>query len=61
MEFFLSVVGVVLVVEGAPWFMAPAAIRRFLQQIAQLPDGNLRVMGLFMMGLGLLVVRLAVS
>ncbi|RMF47240.1 MAG: DUF2065 domain-containing protein [Deltaproteobacteria bacterium] len=55
MSLLLLGIGLVLVFEGVPWFASPAAMRRFVLQLASLPDASLRVAGLCSMlaGLGL--------
>ncbi|MBW1743070.1 MAG: DUF2065 domain-containing protein [Deltaproteobacteria bacterium] len=55
MEFFLCVVGMVMIVEGLPYFAAPSKIKAWITKMAELPDTSLRIMGLFLMiaGLGL--------
>ena len=57
MSFFLSVVGVVLIVEGIPWFLSPEKTKLFLAQIHAFPNGTLRFFGLTAMLVGLLIVR----
>ncbi len=61
MEFLLSVIGVVLVVEGIPWFLSPETVKKTLRQLAVLPDSSLRILGMLLMLAGLLVVYLAVG
>jgi hypothetical protein len=50
--------GMVLVVEGIPWFAAPDKIRQVVMKVAELPEASLRRYGFFMMALGLLLVWL---
>jgi uncharacterized protein YjeT (DUF2065 family) len=59
MEFLLTVLGVVLVVEGIPWFLSPSAIKRVYAQMLVLPERHLRFFGLSAMLGGLLLVYLA--
>ena len=59
MNFIVTVIGVVLVVEGIPWFLSPAGVRRTLAQLTALSDQVLRVLGLLCMLAGLLAVFLA--
>jgi len=59
MEFLLTVLGVVLVVEGIPWFLSPSAIKRVYAQMLILPERHLRFFGLTAMLGGLLLVYLA--
>jgi uncharacterized protein len=59
MKFFLSVLGVVLIVEGIPWFLSPATVKKTLLQLLPMPDSTLRILGSLLMFSGLLVVYLA--
>jgi uncharacterized protein YjeT (DUF2065 family) len=58
MEFMVVVLGVVLVVEGIPWFLAPGWYKRMLLQLLPLGDTPLRMIGLAFMLSGLLLVYL---
>ena len=55
MEYFLCVLGMVMIVEGLPYFAAPSKIRAWVQKLVELPDASLRLIGFFLMlgGLGL--------
>ncbi len=53
------VVGVVLIIEGIPWFLSPEKTKKFMSQIQSLSAQQLRLYGFVMMGIGLLVVYLA--
>jgi hypothetical protein len=59
MEYFLCVLGMVMVVEGLPYFAAPAKMKVWIQKMAELPDSTLRVTGFVLMALGLGLVYLA--
>lgn len=59
-DFLLTVLGVVLVIEGIPWFLSPAGFKKLLRQIIPLPDRLLRLAGFAAMLLGLLLVRFAI-
>ncbi len=61
MDFLLTVIGVVLVLEGIPWFLSPHGVKRLLLQLAVMPDKWMRMMGLLCMLLGLLVVYIAIG
>ena len=61
LEFILTVIGTVLVVEGVPWFLSPRGVKRYLGQIFAMPDRQLRGYGLILMVTGLLVVYLGTS
>lgn len=55
MDFFLCVIGMVMILEGLPYFAFPEKIKRFILKIVETPDPALRTLGLFLMlsGLGL--------
>jgi len=57
-DFLLVVLGVVMIVEGIPWFLAPGGYKRMLLQLLPLGDGALRLIGLSFMLTGLLLVYL---
>lgn len=61
MKFFLCVLGTVLVVEGMPWFLSPRSMRRFLSQMMLFHEGRLRMVGVFLMLSGLLLVYLGTT
>ena len=61
MKFFLCVFGMVMIVEGLPYFAAPAKIKVWIQKLIELPDSNLRVMGFCLMLVGLGLVYLGRS
>lgn len=56
MKFFLCVVGVVLIIEGLPYFAFPEKIKIFLLKLQDIPDSTLRILGLFAMITGLILV-----
>lgn len=58
MEFLLVVIGVVMIVEGIPWFLAPEWYKRTLLQLLPLGETPLRLIGLTFMMSGLLLVYL---
>ncbi|MBF0143532.1 MAG: DUF2065 domain-containing protein [Magnetococcales bacterium] len=58
MRDFLTALGLVLILEGVPYFLAPGRMRVWVVRIADLPERALRQTGLVLMLLGLLVVYL---
>lgn len=61
MEFFLCVLGMVMVVEGLPYFAFPERMKFWLQKIVEMPDETLRKFGLIIMLIGLFIVYLGRS
>jgi uncharacterized protein YjeT (DUF2065 family) len=53
------VLGVVLIVEGIPWFLSPRGTKRMLSELFRMNDRSLRGLGLVLMLFGLLLVYLA--
>ena len=60
-ETLLVILGVVLIVEGMPWFLSPRNTKRMLSELFQVNDQSLRGIGLVFMLVGLLIVYLAKS
>jgi uncharacterized protein YjeT (DUF2065 family) len=58
MKYFLCVIGMVLVVEGLPYFAFPEKMKGWLARLLVIPDGHLRKVGLGLMALGLLFVAM---
>lgn len=55
MKLLICVLGLVLIVEGLPYFAFPGKMKKWMSSIQEIPDSYLRVMGFFAMGLGLLL------
>ena len=58
MEFFLSVIGMVMIVEGLPYFAFPDKMKNWIQKVLEMPEGTLRRLGLVLMLVGLTLVYL---
>ncbi len=61
MKFFLCIIGMVLIIEGLPYFAFPDKIKSYLMKVYETPEGTLRVMGLVAVIVGLLLVYLGRS
>jgi len=46
MKYFLSVIGMVLIIEGLPYFASPEKMKELLLKIPQIPTVYLRLFGL---------------
>lgn len=55
MKLFLLVLGMVLVIEGLPYIVAPEKMQGWLRKLGDVEPGALRLMGLGSLGLGLLI------
>lgn len=58
-ESLIIVLGIVLIVEGMPWFLSPLRMKRMLSELFLVNDRALRCAGLALMLFGLLLVYLA--
>ena len=56
MEFFLSVIGMVMIIEGLPYFAFPEKMKVWIYKVLELPVGTLRRFGLTLMVVGLALV-----
>ena len=55
MKLFLTLVGLVLIVEGLPYFAFPDKMKKWMRLIQDVPESQLRVMGFISMCIGLLI------
>jgi hypothetical protein len=56
MKFFLCVLGMVMIIEGLPYFAAPEKMKYWVQKVVATPDSSLRRLGLVLMVIGLFMV-----
>jgi uncharacterized protein YjeT (DUF2065 family) len=56
MKDLLCVLGLVILLEGLPYFLSPAGMKRLMEAIPRIPDRSLRIWGLVAMVFGLLLV-----
>ena len=61
MDFFLCVIGMVMVVEGIPYFAFPVKMKGWVEKILEMPEGSLRRVGLVLMVSGVFLVYLGKS
>lgn len=59
MEYFLCVLGMVMMVEGLPYFGFPDKMRQFIRFVEEQDDSTLRIMGGILMFTGLLILFIA--
>jgi hypothetical protein len=55
----LALAGLILVLEGVPYFVAPGLMKRAMSKIPELPEGTLRRWGIMAMAAGIVLVYLA--
>jgi len=56
MKLLLLLIGLVLIIEGLPYFAFPDRMKIWMKQIQEVPDTHLRIMGLVAMGIGWVIV-----
>ena len=56
MAFLLTVLAVVLVIEGIPYFAAPSKVKEWAMTLQEIPERTLRVMGFISMAAGLVAL-----
>ena len=55
MKLFLCLLGLVLIVEGLPYFAFPHKMKKWIAMMQDLPNTHLRIVGFLAMGIGLLL------
>lgn len=58
-DYFLCVAGLVLIVEGLPYFVFPEKMKQALLKVPLLPSSSLRAFGLAAIFAGLVLVFIA--
>jgi uncharacterized protein len=61
MKYFLCVIGMVMIVEGLPYFAFPDKIKTYLRKITDIPDMTLRIMGSIVVIIGLILLYFGTS
>ena len=61
MKFFLCVMGMVMIVEGLPYFAFPARMKAMVIMIMGMEESKLRRFGFFLMFTGLALVYFAMG
>lgn len=59
LEFFLCVIGMVMIIEGMPYFAAPEMMKEVIRKLGEQEDMTLRVLGGLLILAGLAVVFFA--
>ncbi len=59
MRYFLSVVSMVFIIEGIPYFMFPKKFKELIRIVLEIEESHLRVIGLVLMVLGLILLFFA--
>jgi uncharacterized protein YjeT (DUF2065 family) len=61
MGFILSVIGVVLIVEGIPYFAFPGKVKDWALMLQEIPERGMRIIGLIAMATGLFILYMVKS
>jgi uncharacterized protein YjeT (DUF2065 family) len=61
MDFFLCVLGMVMIIEGLPYFAFPVKMKVWITRVLEIPAASLRRFGFFLMLTGLGLVYLGRS
>jgi uncharacterized protein YjeT (DUF2065 family) len=61
MKFFLCVIGMVMVVEGLPYFAFPVKMKLVIQKVLEMPEKALQKFGFVLMLVGISLVYLGKS
>ncbi len=56
MEFFLCVLGMVMIIEGVPYFVFPEKMKSWVRKVLEIPEESLRRFGFVLMLIGLWLV-----
>ena len=56
MEFFLCVIGMVMIIEGLPYFAFPEKMKAIIEKALEMPEGMLRGFGFVLMLTGLVLI-----
>lgn len=59
MKFFITLVGLVLILEGLPYVASPEAMQRWLKQLTEMRPEQLRIMGIIAMAAGFILCYVA--
>ena len=58
MKYLLCVIGMVMVIEGLPYFAFPQKMKSWMVKIIEIHENTLRITGLLLMAMGIFLVFL---
>ena len=61
MRYLLSVVSMVFIIEGIPYFMFPRKFKELIRMILEVEESYLRISGLMLMIIGLILLYLTMG
>lgn len=56
MKYFLCVIGMVMILEGLPYFGFPDKMKAMMRMVVDMPEDTLRKFGFILMAVGLILV-----
>ena len=59
MKLLITLIGLILVLEGLPYVASPESMQRWLRQLAAMPSPQLRIVGIVAMTAGFFLCYLA--
>jgi len=59
MKLLFTLIGLIFILEGLPYLTFPEAMQRWLRQLMEMRPAQLRIVGLFAVGIGLLICYVA--
>ncbi len=59
LKYFLSVLALVFIIEGMPYFLSPSGVKKWLAMVQEMPEGMIRAVGFFFMLLGAAILYIA--
>jgi uncharacterized protein YjeT (DUF2065 family) len=61
MKMLVTLIGLVLILEGLPYVASPESMQRWLRQLADMNPDTLRLLGIFAMAGGFLICFIALK
>ncbi len=58
MKYFLCVIGMVMIIEGLPYFAFPEKMKSWVVKMVEMQENALRIMGLLLMVTGIFLIFL---
>lgn len=58
MDYFLSVLGMVFIIEAVPYILFPGKVKAFAQYIHEVPNSTLQAVGIIAAFAGLIIIYL---
>ena len=59
MKLLITLIGLILVLEGLPYVASPESMQRWLRQLTSMPPAQLRLVGFIAMAVGFFLCYLA--